>query len=188
MGQAGDSLARYLEVFVYLSVPEIKLVDSAELATMLDEAGEEGKKISAVRQAFYNSEDANGMRGEAIMSFNDAAFASFADLLDYETLGQDSESEILLDITNILNSTCLNGIAEQMEFDLAYSPPSIIGRKIEPSAVVRHENMDWDQALLVRIHYTIEDHKVDCSMMLLMPGEAVESVLHSLDQLLDDMD
>jgi len=189
MGQAGDSLARFLEVFIHLSVPRVRLVDSKDLPPMLAEMVGHTDKVSAVRQGFYTAGDGNGMRGEAIVLFNDASFGELAELLAYEDdLTEEAERELLLDVTNVLNGACLNGIAEQIETELVYSAPSILGQHILVEEVIARDNLSWMEALLVEINYSLDNRSFSCNLLMLMPGEAIEVVKLALDKLLSDLD
>jgi len=115
MGQAGDSLARFLEVFINLSIPRIRLVAKEDLGQELAAlVGGDDCKVSGVSQGFYHVEDGSGIRGEAIVVFGDSSFSELADLLDYDgELTDSAEKELLMDVTNVLNGACLNGIGEQ---------------------------------------------------------------------------
>ena len=189
MGQAGDSLARFLEVFINLSVPRIRLVHqkdlNAELETMV---GGADIPVSGVSQGFYQLDTGTGIRGEAIVVFTDSSFKELADLLAYDQdLTDEAEKELLLDITNILNGACLNGVGEQMEAELGFSPPTIMGQHVGVSDLMKLDNPSWDHALLVEISYTLEDRSFSCSMFLLMPGDSIQVVKSELDRLLEDL-
>lgn len=189
MGQAGDSLARFLEVFIHLSVPRIKLVESQSLPDTLETMVGSIDTVSAVRQGFYSAEDGQGIRGEAIVVFSQTSFQELAELLAYDQEIDDSgEKELLLDITNILNGACLTGIAEQIETELSFSAPSILGHRVNLKELIPAKDLAWAQALLVEINYTLENRSFKCSLLLLMPGEAIEVVKNALDILLDDFD
>lgn len=190
MGQAGDSLARFLEVFINLSVPRIRLVERNALGDELETlVGGAGATVSGVSQGFYHVDDGQGIRGEAIVVFTDSSFKELADLLAYEEseLNEEGERELLLDVTNVLNGACLNGIGEQIEMELAYSPPSILGQHIPIRNLLANDKLGWDHALLVEISYTLEDRQFNCTMFLLMPGESILVVKSALDQLLEDL-
>ncbi|OUS29274.1 hypothetical protein A9Q99_09180 [Gammaproteobacteria bacterium 45_16_T64] len=189
MGQAGDSLARFLEVFIHLSVPRIRLVAKEDLGQELESLiGGHGTKVSGVSQGFFHVEDGKGIRGEAIVVFNDSSFKELADLLAYdEELTDAAEKELLMDVTNVLNGACLNGIGEQIETELAYSPPSILGQHVPISDLLEHEKLSWGHALLVEISYTLEDRCFNCTMFLLMPGESIVVMKEELDKLLEDL-
>lgn len=188
MGQAGDSLARFLEVFIHLSVPQIRLVDSQDLSQTLAELVGNADRVSAVRQGFYTAGDGKGVRGEAIVLFSDTSFKELADLLAYEDeLDGPAESELLLDVTNVLNGACLNGIAEQIETELAFSAPSIIGQHILVKQVVARENLSWMHALLIEINYSLENRSFNCNLMMLMPGDAINVMKSALDRILNEL-
>ncbi|MCG8534249.1 MAG: hypothetical protein MI808_04070 [Pseudomonadales bacterium] len=189
MGQAGDSLARFLEVFIHLSVPRIRLVSRQELAPELEKmVGGSDVSVSGVSQGFYQMDTGAGIRGEAIVVFTDSSFKELADLLAYEEeLAEESEKELLLDVTNILNGACLNGVGEQMEMELGFSPPAIMGQHMPIAKLLEQDQAKWDHALLVEITYTLEDRSFTCTMFLLMPGESIEVVKTELDRLLEDL-
>ena len=189
MGQAGDSLARFLEVFINLSVPRIRLVEAEDLPQTLTEMVGHSGLISAVRQGFYTADDGNGLRGEAIVLFGDTSFKELADILAYEDdLNAQAESELLLDVTNVLNGACLSGIAEQIGTELAFTPPSVLGQHIAAKEVVTKDNLLWMQALLVEINYSLENRSFNCNLMMLMPEDAIEVMKFALDKLLEDLD
>ena len=189
MGQAGDSLARFLEVFIHLSVPRIRLISrdklNSELETMV---GGERVSVSGVSQGFYQLDTGSGIRGEAIVVFTDSSFKELADLLAYDDeLTPANEKELLLDVTNILNGACLNGIGQQMEVELGFSPPNIMGQHLPITELLEQEATTWDHALLVEISYTLEDRSFSCTMFLLMPGDSIQVVKNALDRLLEDL-
>ncbi len=189
MGQAGDSLARFLEVFIHLSVPRIRLVARQELNNELENmVGGASVPVSGVSQGFYQLDTGSGIRGEAIVVFTDSSFKELADLLAYdEDLTTESETELLLDVTNILNGACLNGVGEQIEAELGFSPPSIMGQHVAVGHLLEHQQASWDHALLVEITYTLEDRSFSCTMFLLMPGESIQVMKQALDRLLEDL-
>ncbi|HEX4974759.1 MAG TPA: hypothetical protein VFV48_02640, partial [Pseudomonadales bacterium] len=125
------------------------------------------------------------IRGEAIVVFGDESFHELADLLAYDgdLSGQD-KTELLLEVANILNSACLIGLAEQMDVELGFSPPSVIGQNITAHQVVNAEQLNWSRALFVEIKYTLEQRSFNCSLLLMMPGEAISAVTDTLDYLL----
>ena len=185
MGQAGYSLACFLEVFVHLSVPRIRLVGSSELPSALSDLVGNSESICAVRQGFYSITTGKGMRGEALVIFGDKSFKELAELLAYEDdLNEHTEKELLLDVTNVLTSACLNRIGEQIETELAYSSPSILGFRLPPEIAISPDKLQWTQALLVEIHYTLEKGSFSCNLMLLMPEEVILVLKSALDCLL----
>jgi len=89
-------------------------------------------------------------------------------------------------VANILSSACLIGLAEQMDVELGFSPPSVIGQNITIHQVVNADQLNWSRALFVEIKYTLEQRSFNCSLLLMMPGEAIDAVTATLDLLLAD--
>lgn len=187
MGQAGDSLARFLEVFIQLSVPRIRQVHRDQLNQQLETLlGGNSTLVSGVSQGFYQLSGSRGLRGEAIVLFTDRSFRALADLLAYdETLNMESETELLLDVANILSGACLSGIAEQFGTEMGFSTPAILGQRISIAVMLENEKAEWDHALLVEICYTLENRSFSCTLFLLMPGESILMVKRALDHLLE---
>lgn len=184
MGQAGDSLARLLGVFVTLSVPKIEIVAPADVHRIM-----EGKYVSVARQAFQDGKGKHGLRGEALVVFGDSSFRELAELLHYDDqdMGCVAEQELLLDISNVLNGACLTRIAEQLGEELFYSPPSILGQGERIAQMLERDNLHWESALSVEINYKLENRSFDCDLLLLMPDSAISHLAGKLDQILEDL-
>ena len=181
MGQAGDSLARFLEVFVHLSVPQIQLLDTKAVTGALRNIEDPHKPITAVGQSFYDSHGRNGLHGEAIVIFSQSS----ADVLSKLLAEQDcSADEGLLDIANILVGACLNGLAEQLESEFNYAAPTVIGHGVSCASIFETGKLAWNTALLIEINYTFEEHKLCCNLVLIMPDRSVNGILNKIDEIL----
>lgn len=187
MGQAGASLAKFLEVFIQLSVPRIRLVRFDDVIPGLKQLAGDSKEISAVRQGFYDAKVSTGLRGEAIVVFTDASFKELADLMAYDgEPDENAETELLLDITNILNGACLSGMAEQLGLELSYTPPSVIGHRAPVDKIISVEQMTWQLALMVEINYRLEHRSFNCDLLLLMPDEAIRAMIAAVDRFMEN--
>ncbi len=189
MGQAGESLACLLEVFVQLSVPRIRLIESKDITPELQKMiGSDDAKVSAVRQAFYRSSGRLDIQGEALLVFSDTSFHDLAELMAYEEeLTLNAEQELLLDVSNILNGACLTGIAEQLESELGYSPPSLIGSNLATDKILSEEQLSWAEALMIEITYRLENRSFNCNLMFLMTGKSIRALLTAIDEFLDEL-
>ncbi len=183
MGQAGDSLARLLGVFVTLSVPRISILAPSDIHHTIG-----GESVVATRQAFQDGSGKAGcLRGEAITVFGDSSFGELAELLDYDDgeTGDHAETELLLDVSNVLNGACLTGIADQLGEELIYSAPSVLGRGPHIDDWLVKERLQWESVLSVEIVYRLENRSFRCALLLLMPDSAISHLTAKLDQLLD---
>lgn len=181
MGQAGDSLARILANYVELSVPRIRLVTVNDVVDTVSEMVAQNVDITAVRQAF-----ANALRGEAIVVFTQGDAADLARLLDYdEQVDASAEQELLMEISNLLVGSIINGISETLAVDLNFSPPSLMADHAPLDKVLSPDNISWTHALLMEVNFTIEDHDIKCHLLMFMTEQAIDTMREILDQFLE---
>lgn len=182
MGQASDKLARYLETMVHLQVPAIKLVDTQQLPEHFAKRYQQ-QSVSLISLGFFGDQ---GLRGETIMLYQLANVGVLAKLLGYSD-DDSSEDEMLTDISSVLTTTFLNGLAEQLDNSFSYAAPRILssrdGHFADKLAATAQQ---WQLALQVDIRYQLTDYSFHCDMILLIPGEAVLRLRQMLDQILAD--
>lgn len=181
MGQAGDRLARTLDVFVELSVPRIRLVHVSEVIHIVQEMISNTSLVSAVRQAFFDE-----LRGEAMVIYDDMGCKDLANLMGYDDeLSALEEQELLLDVSNVLVGACVNGIAHQFGADLSFSPPSIMAEKIPLELVLAPEKLSWQYSLLVEVNFSLENSDFKSHLLILMTEEGIDVLRDSLDRLME---
>ncbi len=187
MGQAGQSLSVLFEQYVTLSVPSIEIISEKNLITTLKRLIP-AEKISAVRQGFYTHVADPNICGESITIFSKTDFVQLAELIDLdEEVTFEVEQEMLLEISNIINGACFSGIAEQLSERLFSTPPSIMGQAIIIDHLFNKDNLIWDHALSIKIHYIIDKHSFQCDVLLLMPDSSVQYLVNILNRLIDEL-
>lgn len=181
MGQAGDSLARVLDSFVRLSVPRIRLIEVSKVGSSIADMVGESEIIIAVRQSFYDQ-----LRGEAITLFSAEGCRDLAELMGYyQDLDEQTEKEILFDISNILVGACLNGIADQLNADLSFSAPSMMASHVAPDKLLTGNELPWVAALQVEVNFSLERHKFKSHLIIMMAEDAVAALAESLDAFIE---
>ncbi len=180
MGQAGDHLARLLDTFVILSIPHVAVLSPTEIAMAVQTVDDHS--VSGVCQGFIGG----GIAGEAMLLFNDTSFNDLATLLEYdEELTEASQREVLIDATNILVGALLRGIAEQMDIEFSFGPPAILGQHQELDKLLSSNSVRWNQALVVEVNYQIENHDVQCDLLVVITEHSLNHLLNKLNYLLD---
>ena len=180
MGQASDQLARYLDTFVFLTVPSIDLVTSQELTDSLDSNDD---SMAVVSQGFFGYE---GIRGEALLVYQHEDSDRIGDLLGYEP-DELSVEEQLIDISSILTTTFLNVFAGQIDNQMSYSAPKLLAEmQTNLSTHLSQLSFDWDMALKVNISYQVTDYSFNCDMVLLIPEAAIVNIKTVIDRILEE--
>ena len=107
MGQAANLLARVLDSFVIMPIPNINMLEVSELTMMLNQVSERND-YSVICQGFIGS----GIAGEAFIIFNDSNMADIANLMKFKSeLTEKAELEILFDMDKISSSTAFHQVA-----------------------------------------------------------------------------
>jgi len=172
MGRAGDLLARLLNAFVQLPVPEVRVLEGSNLnmalqAIAVDEA------VSTVSQGFIGG----GIAGEALLTFAESSFTDIAALMMYEGDIDDTvELELLMDISGILIGACLSGIANQLDINFSYGHPVVLGRHVNIADLLTRSASRWKRILVIEIGYRIENRNVDCDLMLLFRDDSLDAL------------
>ena len=199
MGQTGDALARLLGTFVQLTVPGVEGTERASLSDALRRYLGDADHVAAVRQGFFSAHcrvdvfdpghgraaETSGLRGECFVLFGDDSYRQVAELIAYEDqLDEQSERELLLDVSNLLAGACLNGLAEQLGEVLSFTPPALVGTGLAIDHILDTSTLQWDQILLIAVNYRLEYRSFDCTLVLMMPTTAIAGLSEALDRIL----
>lgn len=186
MGQAGASLATLLDEFVDLSVPRIRIVQVINLPPVLAELVGKNNLVSAARQSFQGY-----LRGEAIIIFGEPGCQALADLMGFEgDLGEHEETELLLDVANVLSGACLGGMMEQIRkftettgsTELGFSMPSIMARQVMAAQLIDPGKVQWSHALLLEVNFTIKNRDFIAHLTMLMPEDGIGKIRGIIDE------
>lgn len=179
MGQAADLLARLLDVFVVLPVPNVNLLESSELAMTLG-ATADRDSASVVSQGFVGG----GIAGEALLLIYDSSFEDVARLMKHEGEVDDAvERELLMDIASILIGACINGIAEQVDVSFSQGHPIILGQHVDIVELVKKNN--GSKTLAIEISYSIENFNINFDLLLLITEDSLDTINKKLSFMME---
>ncbi|QJR81710.1 response regulator [Alteromonas pelagimontana] len=182
MGQAGDHLARIMNVFVRLPIPNVNLIEVSELHMMLSDI-ESHEQVTAVCQGFLGP----GIRGEAICILSDSSFEDVAKILDIqEDVDDQVQLELLMDAASILIGTCLTGLAGQMDVNFSQGHPVVLGQHRAITDIIGMNRLKWRRTLAIELSYGLEGYNVQCDLILLFTEDSMITMNKKLSHLLED--
>lgn len=182
MGQAGDHLARIMNVFVQLPIPNVNLIEVSELHMMLSDI-EQHERVSAVCQGFLGP----GVSGEALFILSDSSFGDVAKILNISGEVDDQmQLEVLMDAASLLIGACLTGLASQMDLSFSQGHPVVLGQHQSVGDLIRANKMKWKRTLAIELSYGIEGYNVQCDLILLFTEDSMETMNSKLAHLLED--
>ena len=181
MGRAGDLLARLLDVFVILPIPNVNMIEVSELRMALNEVAD-SDTLSAVCQGFIGA----GIAGEALLMFNESSFADIAELMKYKgEIDETAQLELLMDVANILLGACLTGIADPLDISFSQGHPMVIGRHVKVRDLLKYNASQWKRTLAIEIAYSIENRRINCDLLLLFTEDSLPALNRQLAYALD---
>ncbi|AAN53650.1 MAG: response regulator [Shewanella sp.] len=181
MGRAADLLAKLLDVFVLLPIPNVNVLEVSEL-TMALKATEESSTVSALCQGFIGA----GVAGEALLLFHDSSFQDMAKLMGVANPeDKQTEIEVLIDTGNVLIGAFLNGISEQLDMKFSQAHPVVLGRHCTVNDLIHDNSEKWHRTLAMEINYRIENHNIQCDLLLLFTEDSIPTLSYKLGYLLD---
>lgn len=179
MGQAGAALARLLDTFVTLSVPDTQLIDVDALSRYLSVQQDVAR---VVRQSFQSD-----ISGEAIVMFGQDGYRELRELMGYETEAAQYESEMLSDIASVLVGGCVQSVFEQLGCTLMFTAPTFLSLPALIEALGSEMHTRWEKALLLRVQFTLEHGGFVAQLVMLLPDEAIISMKLALDEFLKSL-
>tara|TARA_R110002073_G_scaffold1906_5_gene13393 strand:- start:255 stop:1232 length:978 start_codon:yes stop_codon:yes gene_type:complete len=177
LGRAVKLLAQYLDVFVEMSIPHAYQLALGELNMALSHI-QVDDRVSAVSQGFMGG----GMGGEALLMFNDSNLESIASLLHYDKANtEDTETELMMDIANIMIGACLSGLSEQIDVRLSQGHPQILDRHIFVGDILKDGGAI--PALTIEMGCSIKSHNIDIELLLMFTNDSIEILNKKLNYL-----
>ncbi|MFV2055098.1 MAG: response regulator, partial [Thiohalomonadales bacterium] len=182
LGQAADMLARVLNAFVVMPIPNVNMLEVSELSMTLAHVSTHNN-FSAVCQGFIGS----SIAGEALVLFSDSSIEDIADLMKFHgELTTQVELELLMDISSILTGACLQGIAKQLDISFSQSHPVILGRHIKMEDLFKRSETRWKKTLTVETEISIEGRRISCQLLLLFTEDSIPQLNHYIDYLIEN--
>ena len=182
MGQAGDHLARMLNVFVELPIPNVNLIEMSELHMMLTDI-EEKETVSGICQGFVGP----GVSGEALFIVSDSGVGELAAILGLSgDIDDRAQLEVLMDAANILIGSCLNGLANQLDLHFSQGHPMVLGQHYNIRDLINTNKVRWRRTLAIELSYGLEGFRAHCDLLLFITEESMNIMNAKLAHLLED--
>lgn len=186
MGRAGAKLSDIFEHRVTLSVPNITAVEKSKFDDLITKFDDHTGGINIINQSFIGD-----IEGRSTFIIGGNNFVDIVSLLGYEkqdALDTRRQKEMLLEISNAVNSACLSGLGEQLALDIELTNPSIL--VFNKSNVdlkdfsFKEKNQDVHGTLLFEIKFFIKDINLHCDNIISIKRTSIKSMLTALERFL----
>jgi chemotaxis protein CheC len=172
-GRAASDLAEYIDIFVILSPPQIKVLQAFDLPSYLNNEIKDYDKVSVVEQNFWGK-----FKGNAFLVFPSGTGKRMISLFDSENKFFESEptheleKETFLEIGNILIGACIGKIAELLGDVTTYSPPRVVVENSLRGVVYDNLSDPDNLAIVLRTVFEFNEKNVSGYMFILTKQES----------------
>ena len=95
------------------------------------------------------------------------------------------EIEMLLDLSSLLISACLSGIADQIDVAFSQGHPQVLGQHAPIEELIRLNRLRWKRTLAVEISYSLEGHDIHFDLLLLFTEDSLDLLSRKLAYLMN---
>ena len=181
-GSAAADLSDIIDIFIHLNVPEIKVIKASELADYIKSEIRDFEMCSMVEQT-YNGD----FHGIAFLIFPygvERELMSYFHDPDIQLVESDEiielETEVLMEIGNILIGACIGKIFELLQSRATYFPPrSIVGERFQDLFLKGHFG-DKDIVMTMKTNFSFQDRNASGFMFLLNSQDSISYLKKAL--------
>ncbi len=181
-GRAASDLAEYIDIFVILSVPFVKLLSSSDLPPYINAEIKNYDKVSLVEQHFWGKFKGSAFlvfpadSGKKILSMLDGTEEYFESDPIYEL-----EKETFREVGNILIGACIGKIAELLGDVITYSPPRVIVERSQRGIIADNLFGSDHLAIVLRTMFEFNEKNVSGYLFIITTEESfawLKTALH----------
>lgn len=184
MGKAGAALAEAFAGFVNLHVPEIRTIRASAINDTRERLTQTYDRFSVLHQEFFGE-----LTGHIAVIYGPASYEALRKVLGFDDRdgdGRRQREELLLELGNALNSSCILGIGAQLKLRTGLREPRIQALDT-PSAEAAQRLFGtlptWSgQTLQIDMVFHLEDHVVPFELIVTMLPSCLPAVRRALSQ------
>ncbi len=179
IANAAESLSKILDKSISLSIPEIDLMPTNNIAKSL------GEKDAVYVGVFLPI--TGDVKGTVLFSFTEESGFELIDMLyglstgKTKKLDQDGESA-LNEVTNIVGSSMLNILAEKLNLTIRPSTPTIIHDYMQSTidSILIQNNLSGDYALSMNTYFYYHDDRVLGKLLIISEADSLKKMINKL--------
>ena len=176
-GSATAVIAEMLEAFASLSIPNIQVIQVAELLKTFEEL----KSTSY----FFSSQAFNGeFNGESAFFINEESANNLAKHLELDNKADLDDA--ILELTNVLTSTLTTKLAQELETEVGFSLPSISKVPLNEINDVQTFKI-YSKVIVIDTELNFQDQKINGKIFILTKDESIQWLKIKLNKILDEL-
>ncbi|QKF59053.1 chemotaxis protein CheC [Aliarcobacter lanthieri] len=181
-GSATAAITEILDAFAKLSIPKIKIIDASNLKAYLS------KELNLENEHYIALQQINGhLSGENMFLIDKISATNMANKfgLNENELNDEDICDITLEITNILSSSTISKLAEDIETNVSFSAPTI---KVINS-ITQLNNLfisNYEKVIIISTKLEFEDLNIHGELFILTTDNSILFIKEKLNKILEE--
>ncbi len=174
LGRAAALVSDKIGIFIRLPLPAVGILEASELKMTITDALH-SDNLHAVAQRFVGS----GVNGEALVCMRGDGIGQIGHSLGF--LPEESTlDEIVLNLSNLLISTFLNSLSDQVSVNFSLRQPVTLKNSYAEKTIIQEIN---EGAFAVEFTYRAENIDFECEVLLFFDSQSVDVIYRLMDTL-----
>lgn len=186
-GKASADLAEYIDIFIKLSVPDVRVIPASSLPSYFADMVGEQERVSVVEQKFWGK-----FNGYALLLFpsgTDSELISILSCEDPELFRDEPIDDLakgtLMEIGNIIVGACVGKIAELLKDIMAYSPPVVLLERHAADIILDDMFNPNDSAIILNALFCFENRQVNGMLILFFSQSSIVWLKRALNEFME---
>ena len=176
-GNATAVVADMLEAFATLSIPKIQIMKTSVLLQEFSE--KKNKSYFFSTQAFMGE-----FNGESAVFIDEDSAKNLATHLELEE--SDDLDDAILELTNVLTSSLITRLSQELDTQVSYSLPNI--SKIPLSEINDVEAFkQYSQVIVIETELNFQDQQINGDIFILTKDGSIEWIKNRLNTILESL-
>lgn len=184
LGEATSHVAELLDAFGTMHIPQISVRDTSELKEIVSENVSVSEELNyyVIKQLF-----ASKFGGECVFIISeDSANNLGTHLYNENEPSKDDVHDAVMELTNIVTSSIISRLTEELDVQVQFFAPSSICTKAE-NIIDEEEMTGYSKVIVISTELEFKDQNISASIFLLTKDEAINSLRGLIDKKLEEL-
>lgn len=181
-GSATAAITEILDAFAKLSIPKIQIINSSELKTYLS------NELNLEVEHLVSLQQINGtLCGENMFVIDKQSAKNIAYKfgLEEEEVNDEEIADVVLEITNILSSSTISKLAEDIDTNVSFSAPTIKTL----TSIDQLKNLfisKYEKVIIISTQLKFEDLDINAELFIFTTDNSILYIKEKLNKILDE--
>ena len=182
-GSATAAITEILDAFAKLSIPKIQIINSSELKTYLS------NELNLEVEHLVSLQQINGtLCGENMFVIDKQSAKNIAYKfgLEEDEVNDEEIADVVLEITNILSSSTISKLAEDIDTNVSFSAPTIKTL----TSIDQLKNLfisKYEKVIIISTQLKFEDLDINAELSIFTTDNSIIYIKEKLNKILDEL-